>query len=103
MKRESSYDRIVPFAAGRKPLVFGPIPKFAVILAAAMCGMPLSSKGESLPVTWGERIEVAKGKAVRGPWLMNESVWHFVDDPTVAITDQGNAGVAWVDHTTKDI
>lgn len=34
---------------------------------------------------------------------MNESVWHLVDDPTVAITDQGNAGMVWVDHSLKDI
>lgn len=52
---------------------------------------------------WGERIEVAHGKAFVGPWLMNESVWEFVDDPSVAITDQGNAGGVWVDHSRKDI
>jgi hypothetical protein len=34
---------------------------------------------------------------------MDESVWHFVDDPTVAITDQSNVGVVWVDHSLQDI
>ena len=71
--------------------------------AAALCALPVSCREDSLSVTWGERMEVARGKAVRGPWRMNESVWHFVDDPTVAITDQGNAGVAWADHSQKDI
>jgi len=52
---------------------------------------------------WSERIEVPDGKAIRGPWLPSESVWHFVGDPSVAITDQGNAGVVWVDHSRKDL
>ena len=104
MKRKFAiHGRDVPYAAGRKPLVIGPAPKLAVLLAAALCVTPASSCGESLPMTWSEPIEVAHGKAVRGPWRMNESVWHFVDDPTVALTDQGNAGVAWVDHSRKDI
>jgi hypothetical protein len=104
MKRKLSihgYD--VSLSAGRKPLVIKPGPKFAVLLAAALSVMPVSSLGDSSPITWSERIEVAHGKTVRGPWRMNESVWHFVDDPAVAITDQGNAGLVWVDHSRKDI
>ncbi len=89
--------------AGKKPLGTRPGTKLAVLLAAALCALPVSSRGDLSPVTWGERIEVARGKAFRGPWLMNESVWHFVDDPTVAVTDQGNVGVAWADHSLKDI
>lgn len=81
----------------------GPGMKIALLLAAALCAMPVSSWGDPLPVTWSERIEVAHGKAVVGPWLMNESVWEFVDDPSVAVTDQGNAGVVWADHSRKDI
>ena len=77
--------------------------KLAVLLAAALHVMPGLSRAASLPVTFTEPIEVAHGEAFRGPWRMNESVWHFVDDPTVAITDQGNVGVAWVDHARKDI
>jgi hypothetical protein len=104
MKRRFSFhDCNVPVAAGRKPQVVGPGPKLAVLLAAVLCVMPGSSRGDPFPVTWKERIEVAYGKAVRGPWRMNKSVWHFVDDPTVAITDQGNAGVAWADHSRQDI
>jgi hypothetical protein len=34
---------------------------------------------------------------------MNESKWYFVDDPTVAMTEQGDAGVVWADHALKDI
>jgi hypothetical protein len=102
-RRFSFYGCHVAFATRRKPLVIGPGPKLAVLLAAALCAMPVSILGDPLPVTWGERIEVAHGKAVFGPWLMNESVWDFVDDPTVAITDQGSVGVVWADHSRKDI
>jgi hypothetical protein len=34
---------------------------------------------------------------------MNESEFHYVDDPTVAITEEGAVGVAWVDQSRKDI
>jgi len=78
-------------------------PKFALILAAALYAMPGLSGAHSLPVSWDESIEVAHGSAFRGPWRMNESLWHFVDDPTVAITHEGNVGVAWADHSRKDI
>jgi hypothetical protein len=97
------YDCNVPFAAGRKPQISGPGPKLALLLAAALCAMPVWSRADPLPVTWSERIEVAHGNALVGPWLMNESVWEYVDDPAVAITDQGNAGVAWAEQSRKDI
>ena len=104
MKKKSSiYGADVPLRAGKKTLVNWTVPKLAVLLTAALCVTPGSSCADSLPMSWGEPIEVARGKTIRGPWLMNESVWHFVDDPTVAITDQGNTGVAWVDHSLKDI
>jgi len=81
----------------------GPVHRLAVLLAAALCAAPVAGRGDSAAINWMERIEVAGGKAVRGPWFMNESVWHFVDDPSVAITDQGNAGVVWVDHSRKNV
>lgn len=104
MKRKFTiYGRNVSFSAGRKPMVMGPAPKFAALLAAAMFAIPVSSRENSSAIAWSEHIDVAFGETVRGPWRMNESVWHFVDDPGVALTDQGNAGVVWVDHTKKDI
>ncbi len=48
-------------------------------------------------------IEVASGDAYQGPWRMNESRFHYVDDPTVDIDRQGNVGVAWVDQSKQDI
>lgn len=57
----------VPFTAGRKPLVIKPGPKVAVLLAGTLSVIPVSSQGDSSPITWRERIEVAHGKTVRGP------------------------------------
>ncbi|MHC4447344.1 MAG: hypothetical protein ACYSXF_06135 [Planctomycetota bacterium] len=54
-------------------------------------------------IRWDEKIEVASGDAVRGPWRMNQSEFNFVDDPTVAINEQGHVGVAWADHPKQDI
>ena len=104
MKREFSfYGQKAPLRAWTKPPLIWRGPKLAVLLAATLHVMPGLSPAYSPPVTWGERIEVARGNAFRGPWRMNESVWDFVDDPTVAITDEGNVGVAWADHSRKDI
>lgn len=54
-------------------------------------------------IKWDENIEVASGDAFRGPWRMNESKFDFVDDPTVAINEQGHVGVAWADHPKLDV
>ena len=54
-------------------------------------------------MTWGGRTEVASGDAHVGPWRMNESEFHYVDDPTVVIDETGIVGVAWVDQTRHDI
>lgn len=40
---------------------------------------------------------------MRGPWRQNESLYDYVDDPTVAIDDHGAVAVAWVDQARKDV
>lgn len=73
-----------------------------LMLATVLLVMPVP--GQAAPgVAWERRIEVASGPAFRGPWLMNESEFHYVDDPVVAITAKGVVGVAWVDQTRKDV
>lgn len=54
-------------------------------------------------LSWHEPIRVATGEAFVGPWRMNESNWHYVDDPTVAINNQGSIGVAWVNQSEQDV
>ena len=58
---------------------------------------------DSPPVTWAEPVEVAAGDAHRGPWRMNDSEFHFVDDPTVAIDNDGGVAVAWANQREQDI
>ena len=104
MKRKSSFSGLkMPLRPPRRPQAGWRCPKLAVLLAATLCALSGSARAHSLPVTWDKQIEVAQGKAFRGPWMMNESVWRFVDDPMVAITDEGNVGVAWADHSRKDL
>jgi hypothetical protein len=50
-----------------------------------------------------DRIEVAAGNAHRGPWRMNDSEFDYVDDPTVAMTNDGYVGVAWADQARQNI
>ncbi len=67
----------------------------SVLMASACAG--------EAPIQWTAPVELAEGEAYRGPWRMNESVYLFVDDPTVAITDQEVVVAAWVDHTQRDV
>ena len=71
---------------------------FAVTLAVAVCVPEVWAF-----VTWDERIEVASGDAYQGPWRMNESEFHYVDDPAVAIDEEGVVGIVWVDQFRQDI
>jgi hypothetical protein len=74
-----------------------------VLLAVVPTAMLALVQADPAGVTWGERFEVASGGGSRGPWRMNESEYDFVDDPTVAINEQGVAAVAWADQSRKDI
>ncbi|MFP4315082.1 MAG: sialidase family protein [Desulfovibrionales bacterium] len=78
-------------------------PGLVLLLTAALFAAPLSARTGKPGVTWGEWIEVAEGEAYRGPWRMNESDWRFVDDATVAITEQGSVGVVWADQEKQDL
>lgn len=74
-----------------------------VSLAVPFSAAPSRVHGQPADLTWGGRSEVAAGDAYQGPWRMNESEFHYVDDPTVAIDERGIVAVAWVDQSRKDI
>ena len=78
-----------------------------VLLSAtlAMAAGPGAGQVEGQNHFWAgvERVEVTRGNAHRGPWRMNESDFDYVDDPTVAITDDGHVGVAWADQRRQNI
>ena len=74
-----------------------------VLLAATLIAAPASQQAGASGVTWEEKIEVASGDAYRGPWRMNDSEFRYIDDPTVAINEQGFVAVAWADQSRQDI
>jgi len=59
--------------------------------------------GAPLPLQWETPVKVAEGQAFRGPWRMNESDFRYVDDPAVAITDQGYIALAWVNQEEQNL
>lgn len=77
------------------------------IAAALIVGLSLNfaAPGRAGPsgVSWDTKIRVSSGDAVKGPWRMNRSKFLYVDDPTVAIGEQGHVGVAWADQARLDI
>ncbi len=77
------------------------------IAAALIIGMALNAaapgRTESSGISWDAKIRVSSGDAVKGPWRMNRSKFLYVDDPTVAIGEQGHVGVAWADQSRLDI
>ncbi len=73
-------------------------------LSAAVLGAVLAiSPAAIADLTWTEPIEVASGGGHKGPWRMNASEFHYVDDPTVAINEKGLIGVAFADLLRHDI
>lgn len=74
---------------------------FPVLLSA--CLESERARDESAFWAGSGPVEVARGPAQRGPWRMNESDFEYVDDPTVATTDDGHIGVAWADQARRDV
>ena len=74
------------------------------LLWAVMLSASFALGRADLPeVIWGEKIAVASAGGYQGPWRMNESEYDYVDDPTVAINEQGLVAVVWADQTRKDL
>lgn len=78
----------------------------ALATAKAPEGAPdgsLQPAEESMEPVWNKPIEVATGPAYQGGWQQNDSEFHYVDDPTVAVGDGGLIAVAWADQTRRDV
>ena len=54
-------------------------------------------------IAWNGPIEIATGEAYQGPWRMNRSEFHYVDDPTIALDEEGSVGVVWADQKRRDL
>jgi hypothetical protein len=78
-------------------------PGVLALVAVAFSAAHALAQAEPSGLAWDEKVEIASGDGYRGPWRMNESEFEYVDDPTVAIDDQGAVAVAWADQSQKDI
>lgn len=71
---------------------------FAMLLAAFIA----NADRAPAPV-WIGTVDIARGGGERGPWQQNDSRYDFVDDPSVALDERGDAAVAWVDQARKAV
>jgi hypothetical protein len=71
----------------------------------ALLGLLALLLATSVPaaVTWHGRTAIAEGGGEKGPWRQNESRYDYVDDPAVALDEDGEAAIAWVDQARKDV
>lgn len=73
------------------------------LLALPLAAFAAASAPAAEPLSWHGITEIAAGRAERGPWRMNESRFDYVDDPSVALDERGEAAVVWVDQARKDV
>lgn len=94
--------RLLEQGMTRRSTAIGSMAIISAMLVGACLENEPPTKGEAF---WAgiKPVEVANGRAHRGPWLMNETDLDYVDDPTVAITDDGDIGVAWVDQDRQSV
>jgi hypothetical protein len=70
---------------------------------AALLFSGIATSALAADIAWKAATEVASGRGVRGPWQQNESRYDYVDDPSVALGEDGVAAAAWVDQGRKDV
>jgi hypothetical protein len=77
----------------------------ALVPAALLIAGLGSDQAEKRDAFWAgiNPVEVASGPAHRGPWRMNASDFDYIDDPTVAMTEDGHVGVAWADQARQNV
>jgi hypothetical protein len=80
----------------------------ALVVAACKSGVSNPARSESelaaaRLASWHPVVEVASGPARAGPWRQNDSELHYVDDPTVALSDDGRLAIAWADNQRKNV
>ncbi len=75
----------------------------ALTAACAFFAVAATEVSEQPGISWSAPVDIASGPGQRGEWRQNESDWDYVDDPTVALQENGAAAVAWVDQKRKDV
>jgi hypothetical protein len=84
------------------PALVGAVVAALMLACTALTGSGSEPRGWSA-VSWGEWVVVASGGGYRGPWRMNDSVYEYVDDPSVAITAEGAVVVVFADQARQDV
>lgn len=64
---------------------------------------PLGEAGERAGIAWQDALVIATGAAHKGRWRMNQSDYRYVDDPSVALREDGTAAIVWVDQAQQDV
>lgn len=54
-------------------------------------------------IDWQAPLVLDTGPAYAGPWRMNDSEFHYVDDAAVSLRDDGTVAVTWVDNERQDV
>ena len=67
------------------------------------CAALAAAADPAPPLVWEPVLEVASGRAERGPWRQSESRFDYVDDPALAVDAQGGVAIAWVDQARRAV
>lgn len=70
---------------------------------AAYGGAPAAGPTAAQVIDWQAPVVIETGPAYAGAWRMNDSEFHYVDDPAVSLRDDGIAAVVWVDNERQDV
>lgn len=84
-------------------LLFGVLTGVVLLTGFVLISSNSSERLADSPVHWDDKLEIDSGDAYQGPWRMNQSEFLYVDDPTVAINEDGVIGIAWADQARQEI
>ena len=71
--------------------------------SATSTSTPSVAGADEDAIDWQAPVTVAVGDAYAGPWRMNDSKFHYVDDPSVALGPDGASSVVWVDNRAQNV
>ncbi|MCP1727236.1 hypothetical protein J2T60_001201 [Natronospira proteinivora] len=74
----------------------------AAMVAVMLAAFSVHAESPSA-VEWHAPIEVDSGDAHQGSWRMNRSDFRYVDDPAVAVNDDGITAVVWARQSRQDL
>jgi hypothetical protein len=80
-----------------------PLRTWLAVTAIVLACVPVRSAPGANAVAWLPALTIASGGGIKGPWRQNDSHYDYVDDATVAFTQEGRLAVAWVDQRRKEV